>query len=465
MLRRHLQLRMQIHQLLDASLFAMSLWLAHLLRSHWKIEILGGASQITSFDNFIWLYLLIVPLAPLVLESQGFYSRPLLPARGETAWILLKGSAICVLSCIFAIWLFKAQPQISRSVIFLFGAIAFVLVYLKEELVRLGIHIDFASSQIQKRVVLMGTAEDTIKLKMELKKNQSDGIKVLAEFDLNKISIEEFVEFLHEHAVNGVIVNARHTIFGLVEKAIQACELEGVEVWLMADFFKTTISRTSLDDFHGKPVLIFRSTPETSWQALSKQALDLAGSFILLVVLSPILVAVMLAVKLTSPGPIFFRQKRSGLNGKPFVMYKFRSMVTDAEQRKQELEQFNEMTGPVFKVTNDPRITRFGKWLRKTSLDEFPQLFNVLKGDMSLVGPRPLPVDEVKRFDDFAHRRRLSVKPGLTCLWQIKGRNNVYDFKEWVRLDLEYIDTWSFWLDVKILWMTVPVVLFAKGAK
>ena len=146
-------------------------------------------------------------------------------------------------------------------------------------------------------------------------------------------------------------------------------------------------------------------------------------------------------------------------------MYKFRSMVNNAEQLKQELAQLNEMSGPVFKVTNDPRITPFGRFIRKWSIDELPQLWNVLKGDMSLVGPRPLPVDEVARFDDLAHRRRLSVKPGLTCLWQVSGRNDVKDFKDWVRLDLEYIDNWTIWLDLKILARTVPVVLTGAGAR
>jgi lipopolysaccharide/colanic/teichoic acid biosynthesis glycosyltransferase len=160
-----------------------------------------------------------------------------------------------------------------------------------------------------------------------------------------------------------------------------------------------------------------------------------------------------------------FRQQRAGLNGRPFTMLKFRSMVTDAEQRKSELEALNEMTGPVFKVTNDPRITPIGRWLRKYSVDELPQLINVWRGEMSLVGPRPLPVDEVRRFDDPAHRRRLSVKPGLTCLWQVSGRNNLRDFQEWVRLDLEYIDNWSLWLDLRILARTVPVVLAGAGAK
>jgi len=212
-------------------------------------------------------------------------------------------------------------------------------------------------------------------------------------------------------------------------------------------------------------VIVFRSVPEYSWQGIVKQVIDVFGALFLIVVSSPFMIGAALAIHFTSPGPILFRQRRCGLNGRPFTMLKYRSMVSDAEQRKMELAALNEMSGPVFKVTNDPRITRVGQILRKWSLDEFPQLFNVLRGEMSLVGPRPLPVDEVERFDDPAHRRRLSVKPGLTCLWQVSGRNNVRDFKEWVRLDLEYIDNWSLWLDLKILWRTVPVVLIGTGAK
>ena len=198
---------------------------------------------------------------------------------------------------------------------------------------------------------------------------------------------------------------------------------------------------------------------------LAKLLLDFFGALILILLAAIPMLFIALLIKLTSPGPAIFRQQRSGLNGSPFTIFKFRTMATNAEQFKHELAAMNEMTGPVFKVTNDPRVTSFGKFLRKFSLDELPQLFNVLRGEMSLVGPRPLPVDEVKRFSDLAHRRRLSVKPGLTCLWQVSGRNEISDFKEWVRLDLEYIDNWSIWLDLQILLRTVPAVFLAAGAK
>jgi exopolysaccharide biosynthesis polyprenyl glycosylphosphotransferase len=212
-------------------------------------------------------------------------------------------------------------------------------------------------------------------------------------------------------------------------------------------------------------MLVFRSGPDASWQAMGKGVIDFVGSLGMIIVLSPMMILAALAVRISSPGPIFFRQQRAGVNGRPFTMLKFRSMVTNAEQLKQELAALNEMSGPVFKVTNDPRVTSVGRFLRKWSIDELPQLFNVLRGEMSLVGPRPLPLDEVARFDDLAHRRRLSVRPGLTCIWQVSGRNNVTDFKEWVRLDLEYIDNWSLWLDIKILLLTIPAVFTGAGAK
>jgi len=182
-----------------------------------------------------------------------------------------------------------------------------------------------------------------------------------------------------------------------------------------------------------------------------------------LLILAPLaMLPAAIAIRLTSPGPILFRQKRSGLHGRQFTMYKFRSMIDNAEMLRAELEAFNEMSGPVFKIKQDPRVTPIGKFLRKTSIDELPQLWNVLMGDMSLVGPRPLPVIETEAFDPW-HRRRLSVKPGLTCLWQISGRSKI-GFDQWIKLDLEYIDNWSLALDLKILLRTIPVVISGFGA-
>ena len=292
-------------------------------------------------------------------------------------------------------------------------------------------------------------------------------MEIVAELDLNEMSMARLLPMLHDEGINGVILSARHTNFEQAEAIIKACELEGVEAWLVADFFRTQISRATFDDFYGHPVMVFRSTPETSWQGVVKNLFDFFGALILLLLLTviPVIPIVALLIKITSPGPILFRQLRSGLNGAPFTIFKFRTMVTNAEQRKHEIESMNEMRGPVFKVSKDPRITPIGKWLRRFSIDVFPQLFNVLRGEMSLVGPRPLPIDEVKRFNDMAHRRRLSVKPGLTCLWQVSGRNEIKEFKDWVRLDLQYIDNWSLWLDFKILLRTIPVVFIGTGAK
>lgn len=462
MLRRQQLIRMQVHQLLDAGLFGLGLWVAHGLRAQWPAW-LPRADRIEPFDHYLWFYLVIIPFAPLLLESQGFYSRSRADARRHTVWPLLKSCALAALGLILVMFLLRIQ--LARSVIILFGGASFLLIMAKEELMRAWAGTKLGQAQFKKRLLLVGAMEDTTRLAQDLREKSHDSIEVVAQLNLNETPVERLADLLHEHSPNGVIVSGKHTYFGQIEKAIELCELEGVEVWLLADFFKTQISRTTLDNFHGRPTLVFRSAPEMSWQGLAKQVMDVVGAAVLLLALGLPMLLVALAIKLSSPGPALFRQQRSGLNGHPFTMFKFRTMVTDAEQQRQELAAFNEMGGPVFKITNDPRVTPLGRWLRKYSVDELPQLWNVLRGEMSLVGPRPLPVDEVRRFNDLAHRRRLSVKPGLTCLWQISGRNEVKDFKDWVRLDLEYIDNWSLWLDVKILLRTVPVVLLGTGAK
>ena len=465
MLRRNRQIRMQVQQLFDACLFALGFWLAYGLRGSQAIKGLFGLTEWTQpFEIYMPVYLVLIITAPLILEGQGFYGRPPFCPRRTTARILFKGCFYTTLASLLAMFLLRIPP-VARGVVIWFGVISFGLVFAKEELLRWVASTEMAKAQYRRRVILVGARDETSRMESELNAKSAEEVEILARVDLGETPVERLVEMLHEHSVNGVIVSAKHAYFEQVEAAIRACELEGVEAWLVADFFKAQFSRTSFDDFYGWPVLVFRSTPESSWPTLAKQVIDLVGSFVLLVGLSWLLARIALLIKVTSPGPALFRQQRSGLNGRPFTLYKFRTMVTNAEQLKHELAAMNEMNGPVFKVTHDPRVTPIGRFLRKYSLDELPQLYNVLRGEMSLVGPRPLPVDEVKRFNDLAHRRRLSVRPGLTCLWQISGRNNVSDFKEWVRLDLEYIDNWSLWLDLKILWRTLPAVLAATGAK
>jgi exopolysaccharide biosynthesis polyprenyl glycosylphosphotransferase len=249
----------------------------------------------------------------------------------------------------------------------------------------------------------------------------------------------------------------------LIDTIVRLCEEQGIIVRLRTDMFKLKVARWQVDDLNGMPIVTIRSGPLDGWQLLAKRLLDICGSAGLLLAMAPIFGIVALLIKLDSPGPVFFRQERVGLNKRRFRLFKFRTMLEGAENQQQTLESLNEADGPVFKIKDDPRITRIGKVLRRYSIDELPQLLNVLKGDMSLVGPRPLPVRDIERIDTQSHKRRLSVKPGVTCLWQVNGRSEV-GFTEWVRMDLEYIDQWTLGLDLKILLKTIPAVLKGSGA-
>lgn len=473
MLQRDRQIRTQVHQLADACLFAASFWLAYAVRentifTNWINQILPESWSLPAippemFENVWWLYFVLVPAAPLVLESQGFYNRPTLTSRKTLIWPLLRGSSLVTIGMVVLMFFFKAPAP--RGVAFIFILFSCSLVWLKEEILMAALRSSIAKAQYKRKVIVAGTATETNRLRQVLKAHSGDELEMVAEFNLAESSMPQLIELLHEHSASSVLVSAKHTSFERVENVIKVCETEGVEAWLVADFFATQIARASFDELFGHPLMVFRSTPETSWQMLAKQLLDFVGALVALALCALPMLVIAILIKLTSPGPVMFRQHRSGLNGAPFSIFKFRTMQTNAEQYKHELAAMNEMSGPVFKVTNDPRVTPIGRWLRKFSLDELPQLFNVLRGEMSLVGPRPLPVDEVRRFNDLAHRRRLSVKPGLTCLWQISGRNKISDFKDWVRLDLQYIDNWSIWLDLSILLRTIPVVLLGTGAK
>lgn len=282
-----------------------------------------------------------------------------------------------------------------------------------------------------------------------------DGMPVLGH-------LERFGELLEGTVLDKVIFAMPIARLAAVEEAARVCQVQGIEVMVCLDLLTDGIGHMTLARFDGLPALTF-STVESDPMALAaKRLFDVVVSAGVLLVFVPVLAAVAAAIKLDSPGPVFFRQRRVGLNGHEFFLFKFRSMQVDAEASLAALKAKNELSGPVFKMTRDPRVTRAGQFIRKFSLDEFPQFWNVLRGEMSVVGPRPPLPGEVKQYQRW-QRRRLSMKPGITCIWQVSGRNNI-DFEQWMRLDLQYIDSWSLWQDLQICLKTVPAVLSARGA-
>lgn len=276
-------------------------------------------------------------------------------------------------------------------------------------------------------------------------------------------SVKDLVEILKTHCPDTLIIYAQDVRYELLQEVVTLCEERGLEVWIKLDMLERVIYRTTLHSVRGVPFISFHSTSQNHIALLVKYTADRIAAGILLLILSPLFLAIALGIRLTSKGPVLFSQARAGLNGRQFNMLKFRSMVVDAEQQKEALKELNEMQGPHFKIKNDPRITPIGRILRKTSLDELPQLWNVFRGEMSLVGPRPMDSREVDHLQGW-HRRRLSMKPGITCIWQVAGRNNIAEFDDWAKLDLEYIDNWSLTLDIVLLLKTIPVVLLGRGA-
>jgi exopolysaccharide biosynthesis polyprenyl glycosylphosphotransferase len=279
-------------------------------------------------------------------------------------------------------------------------------------------------------------------------------------------TLDDFDAVIDQEEVDEVVISLPiRSCYEQIKHLVEACEVQGIRVHLLSDFFQLKIARAYATEFDGVPLLTMATGTFAVWPSSIKRAFDVVVGTALVVVLAPLFLLVALLIKVTSPdGPVIFRQTRIGLNRRRFQVLKFRTMVPDAERLQAELEERNEAQGPVFKIKNDPRIFPFGRLLRRTSFDELPQLFNVIKGDMSLVGPRPLPLRDVERFEERWLKRRFSVKPGITCLWQINGRCET-DFDTWIEQDLEYIDHWSFGLDLKILAKTIPAVLRGTGAQ
>lgn len=463
MLGRKQEINLQLTELLDSALLAFCLWFGHFLRSRVVPIFMPDAMEIPSLDKFYWVVAVVAPFMPIALEARGFYSN--LSNKTLARSIRQLGEALviigmCVAFCmVFFKWSVESRAMITFSVGL--GGLALLLreAWQKERLMR-----HMATGKGRERVLLAGQQGDMEAYLQRMTLEQRAEIEVMETIDITQRPVADLVAALHTHSISRVLFAAQHVHFSKIEESVQACETEGVEAWIAADFFQTAIARPTFDVLGGRLMLVFHSTPQASWELLFKAIVDRVGALLLLTLSLPLWLVAMAGIRLSSRGPIFFKQERAGRYGQPFTMWKFRTMRADAEAARSLLEEHNEMDGPVFKITRDPRVFAFGRWLRRTSIDELPQLINVLRGEMSLVGPRPLPVYEIQRIEKHAQRRRLSVKPGLTCLWQVTGRNGIKNFDEWVALDLKYIDNWSLWLDLQILARTLPAVLRGSGA-
>lgn len=325
-------------------------------------------------------------------------------------------------------------------------------------------------------ILVAGTGERAQGLGAELERSANHGIRLTgflatdADVTPNAIQlgssypvypVDELRRLLENHVIDEIIFAVDSKRLGELEDLLLLCDEDGVRTRVAVDFFPHVNSEVYLDRLRHTPLLTFSAAPNDEIRLMLKRLLDVVFAALALVLLAPFMLLVGLLIRLTSPGPIIFRQTRCGLNGRRFVFYKFRSMVDNAEDMKKALEHLNEKS-TAFKIARDPRVTPVGRWLRKFSIDEWPQLWNVLRGDMSLVGPRPGVPEEVERYQRW-QRRRLRMRPGLTCLWALDGRDAL-DFETWMRRDLEYIDNWSLTLDCRILLGTVPRVLSGKGA-
>jgi exopolysaccharide biosynthesis polyprenyl glycosylphosphotransferase len=366
--------------------------------------------------------------------------------------------------------------DLSRFFLGLFSAYAWVLLLLFRLTAGRVVGVIRREFAAPHYVMVVGTGERAIRMAEALEQSAEYGVRLrgflseqtenapaeIALGSLYKVQpIGELPSILRQHVVDEIIFAVGSESLANLEEVFLLCDEEGVRTRVAVDFFPHVNSTVSLDRFGSTPLLTFTAAPYDEIRLLVKRAIDIAIAAAGLVVLAPFIAVIAILIRLTSPGPVIFRQVRCGLNGRRFLFYKFRSMCQNAEELRPALEHLN-IRETAFKIPHDPRLTSIGRYLRKFSIDEWPQLWNVLRGDMSLVGPRPAVPSEVERYQRW-QRRRLRMRPGLTCLWAISGRDNV-DFETWMKLDMQYIDNWSLALDWKILLRTIPHVLIGHGA-
>ena len=434
-------------------------------------------SMRVKIENFV-IFSCMLLVWHLVFSVFGIYTSRRLSGRWQEMRDIVKASTVGTLAIMLGAAIFHV-----RMITFVFAAAFWVASAAGTMLSRLVLRHVLKRVRLRGRnlrdMVVVGTNARAIQFVKRIESTGESGYRVIGFVDEEWAGTQEFRNsgyqiicgfdglrsFLRENVVDEVVLALpMRSLHSHASQVAALCEEQGIVLRFTSNLFDLKLARPKAVEFAGDSLITHYTGGLTEGPSvLMKRVLDFVVSLTLIVFLSPLFLITALLIKLMSRGPVFFLQNRLGLNKRRFRIFKFRTMVPDAEKKMKEIEHLNEVSGPVFKIKDDPRITAIGKFLRKTSIDELPQLFNVLSGDMSLVGPRPLPVRDYEGFNEDWQRRRFSVRPGITCIWQVGGRSSV-SFEKWMELDLQYIDKWSLWLDLQILLRTIPAVLKGSGA-
>ena len=493
MLKENWRKIQRIQKIGDLLITLLSFYLAYYLRNFlFTIEQQFRPGTIFNYQQLaeISAYYPILVIALITLFvflnlSNAYGSMRYTSGRQLLKLFILAGLTVFI---VIAAALFLLKADFSRAFISIFCGLLAILLTLQRLIVLRILRYWRRKGLNFRNIIICGLNKQALRLAKEINQHSELGIRIRGYASLHENTTQELEAFkaslsenncnprnriitqvdgmasaLKEYAIDEVIF-ADITPLTSVEDVVNICAEQGVRTTIAADLFSIGIAKSALSYFGSIPLIHFQPPPGDRWELGLKRILDIVVSAILLIALSPIMLLIAIAVKLTSPGSIFFIQKRVGMNGHLFDLYKFRSMQMQAEDQLANLRAENEMDGPAFKLKDDPRITPLGRFLRKHSLDELPQLWNVLIGQMSLVGPRPPIPTEVGEYQRY-YRRRLSMRPGLTCTWQVSGRNKISNFEDWVKLDLEYIDNWSFSRDIALIFRTIPTVLLGSGGR
>lgn len=470
MIYEHDQLFRRIVIAIDCLVVGIAFCLPYLLRdslSYFAPGKLARLHRLPSLQESAWLLTIVAPLWIVSLSHAGMYRSLREKRLIDACWNIFEGSLLA--SIVFSVIAFFLKFEvISRTFITTFSLCILVTLVAEKCLILALLHHMRRRGYNSRTLLIAGSGKRARRFAHIIKTNPQWGFRIMGFIDEEERvgmkvgeyevigALKDLASILDNHAVSEVIFLLPRKWLAGLEVHIDTCEKVGVKATVAIDLFNTSVAKPKIKQLHGFPLLSLDATPYDVFHLLIKRFVDILVSLIVLVSSLPVFMMAVIAIKLTSPGPVFFRQIRCGLYGKPFTLYKFRTMIVDADKMLDKIRHLNESKGPVFHSRNDPRVTPAGRILRMMSLDELPQLFNVLKGDMSLIGPRPPIPDEVEKYERW-QRRRLSFRPGIVCTWQVSNRFQP-DFQKWMQMDLDYIDNWSLVLDLKILFKIFPAL-------